>query len=153
MNSKLWKQEVRAISKVLFSFSLCHLNFPRLSPPPPLDGDIDEAAEELSGGQIMYAFIRVIDPNTQLPKYVLVNWVCSHLSHVMCLSCDSTDWRRRPHVTERRLFSSCDRRCKILKGKQEEASTHTHTLTHSLTHSFIHSFTHSFIHSFIHSLY
>ena len=104
-NSKLWKQEVRAISKVL----LCHLNFLRLSPPPPpLDGDIDEAAEELSGGQIMYAFIRVIDPNTQLPKHVLVNWVRSHLSHVMCLSCDSTDWRRRPHVTERRLFSSCD---------------------------------------------
>ena len=107
MNSKLWKQEVRAISKVLFSFSICHLNFLRLS-LPPLDGDIDEAAEELSGGQIMYAFIRVIDPNTQLPKYVLINWVRSHLSHVMCLSCDSTDWRRRPHVTERCLLSSCD---------------------------------------------
>ena len=88
------------IFNILFKFSP--------PPPPPLDGDIDEAAEELSGGQIMYAFIRVTDPNTQLPKYVLINWVRSHLSHVMCLSCDSTDWRRRPHVTERCLFSSCD---------------------------------------------
>ena len=95
--------------KSIVSFSLCHLNFLCLSPPPPpLDGDIDEAAEELSGGQIMYAFIRVTDPNTQLPKHVLINWVRSHLSHVMCLSCDSTDWRRCPHVTERCLFSSCD---------------------------------------------
>ena len=93
--------------KSIVSFSICHLNFLRLS-PPPLDGDIDEAAEELSGGQIMYAFIRVTDPNTQLPKYVLINWVRSHLSHVMCLSCDSIDWRRRPHITERCLLSSCD---------------------------------------------
>ena len=32
--------------------------------------------EELSGGKVMYAFCRVIDPNTKLPKNVLVNWVC-----------------------------------------------------------------------------
>lgn len=32
----------------------------------------------------MYAFVRVIDPNTQLPKYVLINWV----HDIMWLSCD-----------------------------------------------------------------
>lgn len=39
------------------------------------DGDLEEMAEELSGGKVMYAYIQVTDPNTQLPKNVLVNWV------------------------------------------------------------------------------
>jgi hypothetical protein len=39
------------------------------------DGDIDEMAEEMSGGKVMYAFVRVIDPNTKLPKFVLINWM------------------------------------------------------------------------------
>lgn len=38
------------------------------------DGDLEEMVEELSGGKVMYAFIQVTDPNTQLPKNVLVNW-------------------------------------------------------------------------------
>jgi hypothetical protein len=40
-----------------------------------VDGDIDEMVEELNGGKMMYAFLRVKDPNTQLFKNVLVNWV------------------------------------------------------------------------------
>ena len=39
------------------------------------DGGIEEMVDELSGGKVMYAYLRVIDPNTQLPKNVLVNWV------------------------------------------------------------------------------
>ena len=39
------------------------------------DGDIEEMVDELSGGKMMYAFMRVKDPNTQLFKNVLVNWV------------------------------------------------------------------------------
>ena len=39
------------------------------------DGDIDEMVDELSSGKMMYAFLRVKDPNTQLFKNVLVNWV------------------------------------------------------------------------------
>ena len=35
--------------------------------------------EELSGGKVMYAYIKVTDPNTQLPKNVLVNWVSLRL--------------------------------------------------------------------------
>lgn len=31
--------------------------------------------EELNSGKVMYAFCRVKDPNSGLPKYVLVNWV------------------------------------------------------------------------------
>ena len=62
------------------NYTLPSLSLP-LPPSLPLslslstDGDIEEVVEELSGGQVMYAFIRVIDPNTQLPKYVLINWV------------------------------------------------------------------------------
>ncbi|KAF7655879.1 hypothetical protein LDENG_00049150 [Lucifuga dentata] len=38
------------------------------------DGGLEELVEELNSGKIMYAFCRVQDPNSGLPKYVLVNW-------------------------------------------------------------------------------
>ena len=31
--------------------------------------------DEMSGGKVLYAFLQVTDPNTQLPKNVLINWV------------------------------------------------------------------------------
>lgn len=40
-----------------------------------IDGGIEELAEDLNSSKIMYAFCRVNDPKTSLPKYVLVNWV------------------------------------------------------------------------------
>jgi len=39
------------------------------------DGGIEELTEELSGGKILYAYLKVIDPNTSLPKFVFINWV------------------------------------------------------------------------------
>ena len=39
------------------------------------DGGLDEMMDEMSGGKVLYAFLQVTDPNTQLPKNVLVNWV------------------------------------------------------------------------------
>lgn len=38
------------------------------------DGGLEEMVEELNNGKVMYAFCRVEDPNSGLPKYVLVNW-------------------------------------------------------------------------------
>lgn len=38
------------------------------------DGGIDELAEDLNSSKIMYAFCRVNDPKTSLPKNVLINW-------------------------------------------------------------------------------
>lgn len=32
--------------------------------------------EELNSGKVMYGFCRVKDPNSGLPKFVLINWVC-----------------------------------------------------------------------------
>ncbi|KAK9236262.1 hypothetical protein V1525DRAFT_407510 [Lipomyces kononenkoae] len=37
-------------------------------------GDLDELQDEFSDGKIQYAFVRVTDPNTQLPKFVLIGW-------------------------------------------------------------------------------
>ncbi|XP_070540764.1 drebrin-like protein B [Ptychodera flava] len=37
--------------------------------------DLDELVDELSGSKIQYAYCKVIDPNTNLPKFVLINWV------------------------------------------------------------------------------
>ena len=39
------------------------------------DGGLDEMMDEMSGGKVLYAFLQVTDPNTQLPKNVLINWV------------------------------------------------------------------------------
>ncbi|KAK9366812.1 hypothetical protein V1509DRAFT_628589 [Lipomyces kononenkoae] len=37
-------------------------------------GDLNELQDEFSDGKIQYAFVRVTDPNTQLPKFVLIGW-------------------------------------------------------------------------------
>lgn len=42
-----------------------------------LAGGIEEMTEDLNSGQIMYAFCKVMDPKTSLPKCVLINWVCT----------------------------------------------------------------------------
>lgn len=39
------------------------------------DGGLEELADEFHSGKILYAFCKVIDPNIELPKYVLINWV------------------------------------------------------------------------------
>ncbi|XP_057177941.1 drebrin-like a isoform X1 [Triplophysa rosa] len=38
------------------------------------DGGIEEMAEELNSGKIMYGFCRVTDPSSGVPKFVLINW-------------------------------------------------------------------------------
>ncbi|XP_067879194.1 drebrin-like b isoform X2 [Heterodontus francisci] len=38
------------------------------------DGGLEELVEELNSGKVMYAFCRVKDPNSGLPKNVLINW-------------------------------------------------------------------------------
>lgn len=40
-----------------------------------LDGDLDELVDELNEGKMLYAAIKVMDPNTNLPKIVFINWV------------------------------------------------------------------------------
>lgn len=39
--------------------------------------------EELNSGKVMYAFCRVQDPNSGLPKYVLINWVRAPLHYCL----------------------------------------------------------------------
>ena len=37
-------------------------------------GSLDDLVEEFSDGKVQYALARVSDPNTHLPKFVLINW-------------------------------------------------------------------------------
>lgn len=37
-------------------------------------GSLDDALFDFSSGRIQYGFLRVVDPNSQLPKFVLINW-------------------------------------------------------------------------------
>uniref|UniRef100_A0A8C5VZ00 Drebrin like n=1 Tax=Microcebus murinus TaxID=30608 RepID=A0A8C5VZ00_MICMU len=38
------------------------------------EGGLEEMVEELNSGKVMYGFCRVKDPNSGLPKFVLINW-------------------------------------------------------------------------------
>ncbi|KAI0940986.1 hypothetical protein AcV7_003214 [Taiwanofungus camphoratus] len=38
------------------------------------DGGLEELQEEFSDGRMQYAFARVKDPNSELPKFVQINW-------------------------------------------------------------------------------
>lgn len=39
------------------------------------EGELLDLIEEFSDGRIQFAFVRVKDPNTSLPKFVLIAWV------------------------------------------------------------------------------
>lgn len=39
------------------------------------DGGLEEMIDQLSSSHIMYAFCKVIDTKTSLPKCLLINWV------------------------------------------------------------------------------
>ncbi|KAI8901258.1 hypothetical protein BC833DRAFT_578565 [Globomyces pollinis-pini] len=38
------------------------------------DGGLEELQEEFEGGKIQYAFARVVEPISQLPKFILISW-------------------------------------------------------------------------------
>lgn len=42
------------------------------------EGELVDLIEEFSDGRIQFAFVKVKDPNTTLPKSVLIAWVCSY---------------------------------------------------------------------------
>ncbi len=47
------------------------------------DGELEDLLEDFSEGRIQFAFVKVKDPNTGLPKYALIAWVShSHSSPV-----------------------------------------------------------------------
>lgn len=42
-------------------------------------GGLEELEDEFVDGKIQYAFVRIIDPNSQLNKFILIAWVSSDL--------------------------------------------------------------------------
>ncbi|XP_050839073.1 drebrin-like protein isoform X1 [Serinus canaria] len=51
------------------------------------EGGLEEMVEELNSGKVMYGFCRVKDPNSGLPKYVLVNWTGEGVNDVRKGAC------------------------------------------------------------------
>ena len=60
---------------MLTPINVCKHKFTYVYTHTHADGGLDEMMDEMSGGKVLYAFLQVTDPNTQLPKNVLVNWV------------------------------------------------------------------------------
>ena len=42
------------------------------------DGGLEELTEDFNPSKIQYAFLKVEDPKTSLPKFVLINWQVRH---------------------------------------------------------------------------
>lgn len=40
-----------------------------------IEGELIDLIEDFSEGRVQFAFVKVKDPNTGLPKYVLIGWV------------------------------------------------------------------------------
>ena len=38
------------------------------------EGELVDLIDEFSDGRVQFAFVKVKDPNTSLPKYVLIGW-------------------------------------------------------------------------------
>lgn len=51
------------------------------------EGGLEELIEELNSGKVMYAFCRVKDPNSGLPKFVLINWTGEGVNDVRKGAC------------------------------------------------------------------
>uniref|UniRef100_A0A8C3VM14 Drebrin like n=1 Tax=Catagonus wagneri TaxID=51154 RepID=A0A8C3VM14_9CETA len=51
------------------------------------EGGLEEVVEELNSGKVMYAFCRVKDPNSGLPKFVLINWTGEGVNDVRKGAC------------------------------------------------------------------
>ena len=46
----------------------------RLKAEPAIEGELVDLIDEFSDGKIQFAFAKVKDPNTTLPKSVLIGW-------------------------------------------------------------------------------
>jgi drebrin-like protein len=44
-------------------------------------GGIEAVAEEINDGKVQYPFVRILDPNTKLVKFLLINFQVSLMSH------------------------------------------------------------------------
>nr|CAD7442271.1 unnamed protein product [Timema bartmani] len=67
-------------------------------------GGVEELTEDLNSGKIMYAFCKVMDPKTSLPKCVLINWQGEGAPHARKGTCanhvhEVTNFFKGVHVT------------------------------------------------------
>lgn len=50
------------------------------------EGELLDLVEDFSEGRVQFAFVKVKDPNTTLPKYVLIGWVRPNATGYWCWS-------------------------------------------------------------------
>lgn len=73
--SSFWKLLINESSDVACCFQWWVVIWPSCVSCLDLDGGLEELVDEFNSSLIMYAFVRVVDPKTSLPKFVIVNWV------------------------------------------------------------------------------
>lgn len=56
-----------------------------------VEGEIEELIEEFNDGKVQFAFVKVKDPNSGLPKFVLIAWVISQTPIIVWIT-SLTSW-------------------------------------------------------------
>jgi hypothetical protein len=59
-----------------------------------LEGELVDLIEDFSEGRVQFAFVKVKDPNTTLPKYVLIGWVSPKVTGCSSWADKIAVWRR-----------------------------------------------------------
>ena len=82
----------------------------------PIEGELVDLIEDFSEGRVQFAFVKVKDPNTGLPKHVLIAWVSSG-NYEVCTTMELTDWLcsaekacpNGPRATSQATWQQCPR--------------------------------------------
>jgi hypothetical protein len=56
------------------------------------EGELVDLIEDFSEGRVQFAFVKVKDPNTTLPKYVLIGWVSPKAAGYLCCADKLVVW-------------------------------------------------------------
>nr|CAD7426260.1 unnamed protein product [Timema monikensis] len=99
--SALLNYSIEAGSKALFGYDGQSNDLKFISKGA---GGVEELTEDLNSGKIMYAFCKVMDPKTSLPKCVLINWQGEGAPHARKGTCanhvhEVTNFFKGVHVT------------------------------------------------------
>lgn len=94
-----------------------------------IDGGLEELNDEFSDGKVQFAYAKVIDPNTELPKFVFIGWVrCiypkvqrNRVLHYGSLLV----WQRCTRVEKSLLQLSTERCIQVFQGKNRQHAPQT----------------------------
>lgn len=85
------------------------------------DGGLDELIEDFNPSKIQYALLKVEDPKTSLPKFVLINWQVESGQNLSSIRSLSLPGRVNPRCEEGLVRHALQRRGEISVGTPSDS--------------------------------